>query len=277
MNKAILTAIIILITVSFVFAEDRAFTNNDLNKYNDISNDDSSADQENIGEPNDSRNSFIKKENKVQELKHYAVPYSGSSRRIIIPVTFNNRVTAPMLLDTGAPGMHISYELAEKLGIIDNRENELRVLIGGIGGTTPAILTIIDRIDVGEAGADFIPTLVSDSISPNFEGLVGMDFMTKYSVRIDTRKRVVIFEELPEYLNMPGGHDASWWRSTFYNFSSIRSAWAGYKKRIVKQSSYTEQQREVKTFVSRQYEKANELYNRLSGYASENSVPLEWR
>lgn len=277
MNKAILTALIILISASFIFAEDRAFTNNDLNKYKEISNDNSSADQENIGEPNDSRNSFIVKDDKVQELKHYAVPYTGSSRRIIIPVTFNNRVTAPMLLDTGAPGMHISYELAEKLGIINNRENELRVLIGGIGGSTPAILTIVDRIDVGEAGADFIPTIVSESISPNFEGLVGMDFMTKYSVRIDTRKRVVIFEELPQHLDMPGGHDASWWKSTFYNFRSIRSAWAGYRNKIIKQSSYTEQQRDLKTFVSRQYEKADELYNRLSGYAGENSVPLEWR
>lgn len=277
MNKAMLTALIILITASFIAADDRAFTNRDLNKYKGISNYDSSADHGNIDEPNDSRNSFIVKEDKAQELKQYTVPYSGSSRRIIIPVTFNNRVTAPMLLDTGAPGMHISYELAEKLGIIDNRENELRVLIGGIGGTTPAILTIIDRIDVGEAGADFIPTLVSDSISPNFEGLVGMDFMTKYSVRIDTHKREVIFEELPEYLHMPGGHDESWWRSTFHNFKSIRSAWVGYRNRIVRQSSYTEQQREVKTFVSHQYEKANELYNRLSGYASENSVPLEWR
>ena len=277
MNKVILSTLIILIAASFIFAEDRTFNNNDLNKYKGTSNNDSSEDQKNINEPNYSQNSFIVKENKVQELKHYAVPYTGSSRRIIIPVTFNNRVTAPMLLDTGAPGMHISYGLAEKLGIIDSRENELRVMIGGIGGTTPAILTIIDRIDVGEAGADFIPTLVSDSISPNFEGLVGMDFMTKYSVRIDTRKRVVIFEELPQYLNLPGGHDESWWRSTFYNFSSIKSAWAGYRKSIVKQSSYTAQQREVKTFVNRQYEKANELYNRLSGYASENSVPLEWR
>jgi hypothetical protein len=265
MNKVILSTLIILIAASFIFAEDRAFNNNDLNKYKGTSNNDSSEDQKNINEPNYSQNSFIVKEDRVQELKHYAVPYSGSSRRIIIPVTFNNRVTAPMLLDTGAPGMHISYGLAEKLGIIDSRENELRVMIGGIGGTTPAILTIIDRIDVGEAGADFIPTLVSDSISPNFEGLVGMDFMTKYSVRIDTRKRVVIFEELPQYLNMPGGHDESWWRSTFYNFRSIKSAWAGYRKSIVKQSSYTAQQREVKTFVNRQYEKANELNNRLSG------------
>ncbi|MDH4028965.1 MAG: retroviral-like aspartic protease family protein, partial [Nitrospirota bacterium] len=126
----------------------RQFTNDSLDKYKEAPS--SSAAAETIETP---------KEETVPEntpaakspLKKYVIPFSGGGRRIIIPVTFNRRVTASMLLDTGAPGMYISKELAGKLGLLDSSENNLWTMIGGIGGATPAIFTIIDSIQVGAA------------------------------------------------------------------------------------------------------------------------------
>ena len=48
---------------------------------------------------------------KKQQRSRYEIPfeaYEGAAKRIIISVTFNDSVTAPMMLDTGAPGMLIS-------------------------------------------------------------------------------------------------------------------------------------------------------------------------
>jgi len=250
----------------------RSFTNEDLEKYSDGP---SSSDEsvETIETPTEEDSS----ETTERPLKKYSVPYSGNSRRIIISVTFNGRVTAKMLLDTGAPGMHISDILAEKLGLLDSMESSMWVTVGGIGGEVPAIFTIIDSIRVGEAEDNFIPTFISPSISSEFDGLIGMDFMANYEVRIDTKKRVVIFEELAESRDLPAGHDEQWWRTTFKDFKSLRDTWDEYRDSYAGQEAFTQREKDIKAFIERQCRKATELNDRLSGYASQHSVPLEWR
>jgi hypothetical protein len=274
-NKLIITSILALIIYAgFLNAGQagRSFTNEDLEQYGDSSI--SSAEHIETTKTQDKEESLKTTE---RPLKKYTVPYSGNSRRIIIPVTFNGRVTAKMLLDTGAPGMHISGALAEKLGLLDSRESNLWVIVGGIGGSVPAIFTIMDSIRVGEAEDNFIPTFISRSVSSEFEGLIGMDFMANYQVRIDTKNQVVIFEELPESKEMPAGHNEQWWRTTFDQFKSLRLAWEKYRDSFSRQEAFTQREKDLKAFIDRQYRKVNELNDRLSGYASQHSVPLEWR
>jgi hypothetical protein len=144
----------------------------------------------------------------VETLKRFEVPYQpyeGTARRVIVSVRFNNRVTAPMILDTGAPGSLISMGLAEQLDLLDKEHGRLFVAIGGIGGSAVAIKTVINRIEIGGAAIDFVPAEITDSISDKFEGLIGMDFMADYSMRIDPKKRVVVFEQLAVEEDSPGG------------------------------------------------------------------------
>ncbi len=254
----------------------KSFSEGDLEKYKHPSD---TAPPLN-SEPNkDNPNSQDDGEN-TDGLKKHVIPYTayeGTARRIIIPVTFNRRVTAPMLLDTGAPGMHISSELAEKLGIMDKDEGKLWIHASGIGGSVPAVLTIIDSIQVGEAKDEFIPTTVSPSLSSKFEGLIGMDFMANYSIQIDAGRQVIILEELPPSLRMPAGHDEFWWRSTFRNFYSIKSAWKEYKNSLKNLDVDKNRLEQMKTFADQQYKEAQNLYDKLSVYASEHAVPREWR
>ncbi len=198
MNSMICIALISFFLISPVFAGDnnRVFTNQDLKKYKKSSDTTSSLYSDSIDITTEFRDRNIKAKDEEQNVKSFVIPYKayqGTARRIIIPVTFNGLVTAPMLLDTGAPGMHISYRLAEKLDIFDNDEAKLWVNIAGIGGSIPAIFTVIDTIQVGEAEDHFIPTTVTRSISGSFEGLIGMDFMANYSIHIDTKKHVLVF------------------------------------------------------------------------------------
>lgn len=280
MKRLILTALSLFLLLPAVSAEDRGkndvpyFTNQDLEKYKYGP---SHKIPEDSKAPDSSDSSA---ESRGEKLRQFAVPYNpyeGTARRIIIPVTFNGRVTAPMLLDTGAPGMHISYRLAEKLGVIDDDESSLWINMAGIGGSAPAIYTIIDRIQVGEAEDHFIPTTVSRSMSDYFDGLIGMDFMAGYSVRIDTRKHVVVFEELPSSPYMPAGHDETWWRITFLNFASMKSVWENQREYLNGLDNNSDMLRRMRKFADRQYREADTLYTRLRVYASENAVPLEWR
>jgi len=276
MRTGIIIITILVICASSLFAADRTFTNNDLGKYGSKSKENPAEENENSKNSDDGNVTYYY-EQQDSELKRYQVRYTGSSRRIILPVTFNGHITAPMLMDTGAPGMHISTRLAEELGIIGDGDSELKVMIGGIGGKTPAIFTIIDSISVGGIETRFIPTYVSDTDFQNFEGLIGMDFMANYSVSIDTRNRVVVFEERPQNADMPGGRDEAWWRTTFHNFKSMKSEWERYREELAQYSITTDKERAYRTLVDRQSRRAEELYNRLTVYASEHSVPLEWR
>ncbi len=207
-------------------------------------------------------------------LRRFEVPYrdQGSTRRVIIPVKFNDTVVAPMALDTGSPGMVISLRLAVKLGIFSRDSGTLLTQVGGIGGGQLAILTIVDSVAVKGARDTFIPTNVMPGIFDDFEGLIGMDFLTNYTIGIDTRKKVVVFQENEPQPGTRGGHDEGWWRKTFEDFRAVRDGWKDYAK-----SNPQRPGSEAEALVNFQVREAERLLLRLDLYASDNAVPRHWR
>lgn len=204
------------------------------------------------------------------KLQSHEVPfeaYEGDVQRVIVSVTFNDSVTVPMVIDTGAPGLVISGQLAKKLGIFGRDDGMVLTVTGGIGGQTPAIRTFIDKVQVGGAKDSVIPATVVSTMSPAWEGLIGMDFMSKYSFRIDPVKQVVVFEELAPDPNSPGGHNERWWRRLFKEFHSLRAAW-----RI-----YASQNHQAAEFANRQVGEVDKLLSKLDRHASQNAVPQAWR
>jgi hypothetical protein len=215
-------------------------------------------------------------------LKRFKVPYKayeGRARSIIIPVTFNGSVTVPMLLDTGATDTYISLNLAVRLGLFKKQHGKVIVEVGGIGGSVPAILTIIDKVSVRDAEAKCVPAMINIThvFSHAFEGLVGMDFMGNYNIHIDRRKHIVTFEEMPSKSDMAGGHDETWWRYNFRIFSSQRAYWKNYLDKLQKVSMQTSEIKWRKRVAKHLYNEANKLYRKLEHYARWNSVPTHWR
>jgi hypothetical protein len=208
------------------------------------------------------------------DLARFEVPYEneGSTRRVIIPVTFNDNVTVPMALDTGAPGMVISIELAAKIGVFKKDNGTLLTETGGIGGRAPAILTIVDSVTVAGARDTFIPTTVTIGLSDKFDGLIGMNLLANYTVSIDSQKQVVVFEENPPRPDVRGGHDEGWWRRTFEDFRASRDFWAGRATTAKREFSSRSTE-----FVEFQAREAERLLQRLDLYASDNAVPRHWR
>jgi len=213
-------------------------------------------------------------------LKHIEVPYQafeGRSRRIIVPVTFNDSIEAHLLLDTGSPGLMISPALAARLGLLDESKTKLKIMAGGIGGSTPAILSVVDTVQVGEARSEFLPATIAQIPSDEFEGLVGMDFMSNYSISIDIKNSIIAFDELPPQADRPGGHDEAWWRSNFHNFEKLREDWANYVERLDRED-ITSSEKEKRLKISKeQYEAADKLCRKLERYARDNAVPVSWR
>ncbi len=279
-----LSYLLILFFVSPFFAAEAdavTFSNEDLEKYQHSPNRFSvSPDSKPSTENTKPDASAVTKKEGQEGLRKYEVKYQpqvGNARRIIIPVTLNGTLTAPMALDTGATGMHMTYRLAEKLGIFRKDEGRLLWTAGGIGGTVPAIITVIDTVNVEKAGDDFVPTTITDSEFNGFDGLIGMDFMAKYSIQIDTKRHVVVFEELSPRPDMPGGHDEEWWRSSFHQFASMRAAWKKYRDYLYSLKDASLDVIRVRTLADRQCNEANKLLNKLNGYAIDHVVPMQWR
>jgi len=213
-------------------------------------------------------------------LKRFEVPYrpfEGMARRIIIPVTLNNSVPARLLLDTGSPGLVITPDLADRLGLFDKQDGNLLTTAGGIGGRVPAILSIVDSIKVGDAQADFLPATITPLGSDDYEGLVGMDFVANYRIAIDTTNNVLVFFELPPRSDKPGGHDEAWWRQHFDRFSRAKTEWSNYLEEVGKANLSTSETQKFSTFAKSQCDEADKLLRKLEIYARDNAVPITWR
>lgn len=207
------------------------------------------------------------------KLASYEVPfqaYDGTAQRVIVSVTFNGFVTVPMAIDTGAPGLIISPQVAKTLGLPSNEDGKVLSAAGGIGGATLAVRTFIDKVQVGGATDTFIPATIAPSISRSFEGLIGMDFMSKYAVKLDSVKQVVVLEEIAPDPNSPGGHNERWWRSLFKEFHSLRDTWSSYASR----PNVNPKKRE---FANGQVKEADKLLCKLERHADEYFVPQDWR
>jgi hypothetical protein len=221
----------------------------------------------------------------VQAAKRYEVPYiphGGSEKRVIVSAVFNGSVSAPLAIDTGAPDTLISPALAEKLGLFDKDQGRLIIRVGGLGGSQPAIRSIVDTIEVGGAISRFVPVIVSKSISKSFEGLLGLDFVSNFSVTIDSKREKVIFEELRLDAEHPGGHDQEWWTGLFKEFASSRSEWKKYREEFeadVKNSGYANgaDANNIRLLIEYQIREAGKLLDKLDRYAREHSVPMTWR
>ena len=216
---------------------------------------------------------------KVKSTRTYKIkytPYEGLTKRIIVSATFNDTYTAPAAIDTGAGVVLISLRLAEKLGLMSYDEGKVLWQASGIGGTTKALITILDSVSIGKARVEFVPVFIIDALSERFEALIGMDFLSNYSVYIDSSSSYLVLTELPHKKDFPAGHDKHWWISNFKRFKYYKDYWYKIMKSLEKQPDTPELIR-LKAKVKKQFQEAERLFYKLNNYAIQNNVPQSWR
>ena len=218
----------------------------------------------------------------------YKIPftaYEGAARRIIVPVTINSTVTAQLAIDTGSPGMIISEGLAKKLGLYENDSGMLMSVASGIGGQVAVMRTIIDKVQMGGATENFVPAIITSSMSNAFEGLIGMDFMANYSISIDNVNNIMILQQNPVGSDLPAGHSKNWWRKSFAEFRSYQKEWQRIKDLIndwerksrLNIDMTDNDVKKLKNLAIWQYQESSKLLQRLERYAQQNNVPQKWR
>jgi hypothetical protein len=212
-------------------------------------------------------------------------PYEGSTQRVIINVTLNGRVQARLAVDTGAPKTIISGALAERLGLTNQTSAGVWTRARGIGGSTPAIRTIIETIRVGDIEQQFFPTTIVPELSTAFEGLIGMDFLSLFVMHIDPARRLLILEDVAPTSIVYGQRNEQWWRSNYTELASLRRGWRDYAEQLnkaIESSNITagggiEDARLMLDFARRQDLEAERLFDQLNRRAILYFVPMNWR
>lgn len=215
----------------------------------------------------------------------FSIPYldrEGAASRIIINVTFNGRVTAPILVDTGSPGLVISAGLASQLGLFKHDGSRMMVAIAGVGGSTVALRTIVDKLQIGAATEEFVPAHIVERMAEAYAGLIGMDVLSGYNLNIDTVHRRLVATVNPAAQNLPGGHGQLWWQALFQEFNYYNDFWKRQEDLINdSDSGYhslpTSDFNQVREFIEFQRNESRTLLQKLDRQARWNSVPRYWR
>lgn len=126
-----------------------------------------------------------------QEAKA-TVKFSSVRGHIRIPVLLNGTLQADMLLDTGAGVTILTKEVAATLGLKINRSRS--IALKTIANDVRVPLARLDSIQFGELRKREFTVAVSDLNlgGGGFDGILGMDFLGDYDIRIDKEKNEIV-------------------------------------------------------------------------------------
>ena len=116
----------------------------------------------------------------------------GTQGHIIVHVTINDQGPFNFVLDTGASISAVFDRTREEAGL--ELVGGEKVLVHGMVGIGEFPVMTIDHLKVGgeswlDARVASLP--VSDEISAEFDGILGVDFLGKYAVSVSARDQVV--------------------------------------------------------------------------------------
>ena len=132
-----------------------------------------------------------------KELEPKEVGFSKESDRIVVDTLLNKKVTASLLLDTGASSIVLSEKIARKLNIRTNtaRKDMVEVQVAD-GRKIDAVYTILESVSVQGAEAKEVPAVVLLDAEESIEdGLLGMSFLKRFNFQIDAISGKLILQK----------------------------------------------------------------------------------
>ncbi len=116
------------------------------------------------------------------------VRFSTSNGNMVVPVLLNESRTSSLLFDTGASITVLSTKLAQSLGLRAAAGKTIRLKT--VAADVTAKVATLDSITVGGLSRSDFPVAVVDldlGTSARFDGILGMDFLSNYTIRIDNQ------------------------------------------------------------------------------------------
>jgi len=116
------------------------------------------------------------------------IPFTPGSP-ILVSARINGGGPVTLILDTGADRTMLTPMALWRLGI--STDNAPPAEIKGATGTARAALVQVLSVEVGEARAGPLLIIAHDADLKQAEGLLGRDFLERFTVTIDAKERVV--------------------------------------------------------------------------------------
>ena len=116
------------------------------------------------------------------------IPFTPGSP-ILVSARINGGGPVTLILDTGADRTMLTPMALWRLGI--STDNAPPAEIKGATGTARAALVQVLSVEVGEARAGPLLIIAHDADLKQAEGLLGRDFLERFTVTIDASERVV--------------------------------------------------------------------------------------
>jgi clan AA aspartic protease (TIGR02281 family) len=116
------------------------------------------------------------------------IRFSATSGHMTVPAILNGSNNSTMLFDTGAGITVLSRELAQNLGL--KMEPGISIKLRTVAANVRAQMATLDSITVGDFTKTDFPVAIIDLGSENsqhFDGILGMDFLSTYTIRIDNQ------------------------------------------------------------------------------------------
>ena len=151
--------------------------------------------------------------------QEYVIPLiSNGGGNFLVEVILNNRVTATLMVDTGASLVTISDDLAKRLGYRFNSQSA-QIPFTTAGGVVWMPMLALNKLEVGGARVDLVEASVNDQLG-DLDGLLGMSFLGDFRVEMDTARSQMILKPLGN----PGdqkwdGKSALWWKTRFSEYT----------------------------------------------------------
>ncbi len=123
------------------------------------------------------------------------VPLKSKGLTAVVEAIINSTTKANFILDTGASYTVISEHVAKELKIdLDKKHPKIRLQTAN--GVIEVPLVTLDSIEVSGLRVDDLAAVVHDfSKDTNIAGLLGLNFLSKFRMDLDTEKGVLVLEK----------------------------------------------------------------------------------
>lgn len=162
----------------------------------------------------------ISKHQWLNNTKTTHIPFTIVSELIIVPVTINGSDSLNFVFDSGAAATVILESNNTKALPLKSAG---KLEIEGAGENFQSIANLVPNINVTLGDVELINQTVihlpvssvpffKDSDSVFFDGVIGYDFLKRFSVKIDYDKKIISLSELENYIETEIKDDQRWER-----------------------------------------------------------------
>lgn len=122
----------------------------------------------------------------------YEIPLSGDGHQVIVHGTFNERVSGPVLVDTGASYCVLTRATARRLGLRPIASSAVPVVTAN--GEVSAGLVTLESVTIDDARLARVDAVIMDAVEPPLVGIIGLSFLRNFRYSVDHGARIFRLE-----------------------------------------------------------------------------------